>query len=219
MAVRKLARHSWDVPLSWIDASYEKASKQGLEKVNGGADPVQQRTFAGGVIASPMMFFAKLSLLLLFLRLFSPKKGIRWALYAAMIFAFCIYFVTIPLFSYFCTPAPAKPWDLSTGAKCGKTIASAPTLGTLNVVLDVFILVTPIATIARLQMSRKKKLGVLAVFTTGFLYESRPCRNRLQLTLSSAVIASVVGMTYRIIWWRNSLNDPSYYRFTTSMCM
>lgn len=47
-----------------------------------------------------------------------------------------------------------------------------PIQGVLNVVLDLFILITPIASVARLHMSRQKKLGVLAVFATGFLYQT-----------------------------------------------
>ena len=128
-----------------------------------------QRSYSAQILLGPAQFFTKVSLLLLYLRLFSPSLGARRALYCATAFAFCLYWINIPVNSYYCTPRPGKPWTLSENEGCAKTILLAPIQGTLNVLLDIFILVAPISVIARLKMSRKRKFGVLAVFMTGTL--------------------------------------------------
>ena len=121
------------------------------------------------MLVGPAQFFTKVSLLILYLRLFSPKLSARRALYCAIAFAFCLYWINVPVNTYYCTPRPGHSWGLSADDKCAKTIVLAPIQGSLDVALDVFILAAPISVIAKLKMSRRKKLGVLAVFMTGIL--------------------------------------------------
>ena len=119
----------------------------------------------------PAMFFAKASLLLLYLRIFGPKKSIRYWIYFGLAFTFCLYWINIPIDSYYCTPRPGGSWgDLSSiGAKCEKTAILGLVQGSLSIALDLFILILPIPVVMTLQISSKKRVGALAVLMTGVL--------------------------------------------------
>ena len=130
----------------------------------------QQIQTAKDILLGPSMFFAKSSLLLLYLRIFGPKKSARYTVYFCLAFAFCLYFVNIPVEIYYCAPSAGKGWTLSEIApKCPKTLYLAIIQGPLNVLIDLFIFVLPIPVVMGLQMSSKKRIAVLAVFFTGLL--------------------------------------------------
>ena len=122
------------------------------------------------MILGPGIFFAKSSLLLLYLRIFGPKKSTRYAIYFGLVFAFCLYWVNIPITAYYCGPPAGKPWSLSEmGFKCKKPIILAVVQGPFNVVLDLFIFILPIPVVMGLQMSSRRRIAVLTVFLTGIL--------------------------------------------------
>ena len=61
-----------------------------------------------------------------------------------------------------------------------------------------FIIILPIPLVMRLNMPTKKKVGVLAVFATGFWHVAPIMWLVRALILGSAVIASVVSLVYRV---------------------
>ena len=116
------------------------------------------------------IFFAKTALLLLYLRIFGSKRLTRYYIYFGLGFAFCLYWINIPINSVYCALGPGESWsDLSLGVKCRKSVILGLVQGSLNVVLDLFILALPIPIVIALQMSKKRRIGVLAVFMTGIL--------------------------------------------------
>ena len=115
------------------------------------------------------IFFAKNAMLLLFLRVFSVDRPLRLAIYGAMIFTIPLYWTQLFTESYFCTPRPGHKWDLSIGQACSHNIIWGVIQGVLNVVLDIYMLVLPIPAVLNLQLSKGKKVGVLAVFGTALL--------------------------------------------------
>lgn len=122
------------------------------------------------MLLGPSMFFAKISLLLLYLRIFGPKKSTRYAICFGLVFAFCLYWVTIPIGAYYCAPSAGSSWTITGIApRCNKVITLGLIQGPLNVVLDLFIFVLPIPVVMGLQMSFRKRIAVLAVFFTGIL--------------------------------------------------
>ena len=54
-------------------------------------------------------------------------------------------------------------------------IESNKALGIMNVVSDVYILCVPTAAISKLQLSKKRKIGVMLVFVTGVMYVLSLC--------------------------------------------
>lgn len=68
-----------------------------------------------------------------------------------------------------CTPEVGHPWDLTVAAKCSRSLVNEFVLGIANLALDTFLFILPIPVILTLQLSVKKKIGVLAIFMVGFL--------------------------------------------------
>lgn len=138
-----------------------------ISAVNANIELLQQTLFSLNLLLGPSMFFSKASLLLLYLRIFSPKKSTRYATYFGLAFTFCLCLVTVFVIVHYCAPAAGKPWDLT--IKCNKAIVYGVVQGSLTVVLDFYIFILPIPVVLGLQMSSRKRIAVLAVFLTGIL--------------------------------------------------
>ena len=93
----------------------------------------------------------------------------RWLIYGGFVYSFCLYWANIPVTSIFCAPAPGQPWSIAVGLKCKPAAVFGVIQGTLNVALDIYILLLPVHVVLNLQLPMHKKLGVLAVFMTGVL--------------------------------------------------
>ena len=82
-----------------------------------------------------------------------------------------VYATVYDLVSTFgCRPIVAT-WDLTRlpGAVCMNQLTKYMALSVLNIVIDVITLVLPIPVVARLQMSRRRKITVCGIFATGGL--------------------------------------------------
>lgn len=115
-------------------------------------------------------FTSRLPIFLLYLRLFGRNVVFRSAVYFGVVAAFAVYLSAIPLLAYFCTPQPGGSWNaLAVFAKCKELVVYAVIQGSCNIALDLYIFMLPLPTIIGLHLTLKKKLGVLAIFGTGFL--------------------------------------------------
>ncbi|KAL8929892.1 MAG: hypothetical protein Q9208_001036 [Pyrenodesmia sp. 3 TL-2023] len=110
----------------------------------------------------PTMFFTKLSLLLLFYRIFSPDRVTKYLVNFGILFIFVLYTTFLLLTFLLCqsvlVQSCASEWTLFVLTTSG-----------LNILNDVYLLMIPLAAIARLQMPSRQKLGVSAIFLTGLL--------------------------------------------------
>lgn len=116
-----------------------------------------------------MIFFAKLSLFMLYYRLFKPQKLIRYAIIFGATFSFLFYFSNMIVNAILCSPKVGHPWNVAVGVKCARTGVFAVILGIINLILDMFLLILPILVILPLQLSVKKKIGISAIFMAGLL--------------------------------------------------
>ena len=107
------------------------------------------------IILPPTMLCVKLSLLWLYLRIFSLIKVTKYLIYAGMTFCTGAY-ITIMFVNIF--------------ANINTLIAANKALGVVNFASDVYILFVPLTTVAKLQLSTKRKIGILLVFMTGIVY-------------------------------------------------
>ena len=118
----------------------------------------------------PMIFAAKLLILVQYLRIFAPIRGgfTFWAthflIWTNFMFYVAIFFVVI----FECTPRE-KIWKPARQGTCVKINAVFITTGTWNVFSDLSILILPIRAIWLLQMATRKKWQISAVFATGLL--------------------------------------------------
>lgn len=156
---RDNARHGWDLPISAFTAGYFKI------------------ILSETIIAALGLLFSKLSILLLLFRLFSPTQTFRYLVYTAIVWATLISSVTIVVASALCTPRSGESFgSLTVVERCSHQQTWAVVQGALNMPLDFYILYLPIPMVWKLQMRPKRKIGVTAIFMTGFMYYSpSPC--------------------------------------------
>ena len=116
-----------------------------------------------------MIFFAKLSLFMLYYRLFKIKVFIRYAIIFGIAFGLVIYFGNMTVNGVLCAPRVGQPWSLTVLIKCHRSTVFGFVLGVANLALDIFLLILPIPVILPMQLSVEKKIGVLAIFMVGSL--------------------------------------------------
>lgn len=118
---------------------------------------------------SIVTLFAKLSLLLFYLRLFSIR-GLRYSIFFAIGFISLFYTAILFLFIFL---------DNST------YFTLSVTVGSVNIVTDFYILILPIAPVLRIPLSKRKRIGVLGIFLTASLYvphiQAQFCPNRIDM--------------------------------------
>ena len=118
----------------------------------------------------PAVFFAKLSLFLLYLRLFEPDWWTKSLIYFGIISILAFYTATTVTFGVLCIPRSGETWaESSFSTRCGKSIVMTYIQGIFNVVSDFYLFVLPIPVVWQLQMPLRKKIGVSAIFMTGLL--------------------------------------------------
>lgn len=113
---------------------------------------------------------AKLSLLLLYLRVFRPNVRLRYCIYLAVVFITLSYTSFFIAYAVLSIPKPGQTALASiTSTEVAMDIPLAITQGSINVFTDFLILVLPIPVLWKLQQPRGKKIGILAIFMSGIL--------------------------------------------------
>lgn len=106
---------------------------------------------------------------MLYYRIFKPQKFIRYAIIFGITFSFPIYLLHMTACAIICTPKVGHPWTLAASTKCPRAAVYVVVVGITTVILDIFLLILPILVILPLQLSVKRKIGILAVFMAGLL--------------------------------------------------
>lgn len=118
----------------------------------------------------PMMISTKLSILLLYFRLFNPNKSVKSWIYVGTVTTLLNHVVGTILAITLCLPSDAMGF-----AKCSNKLNVLDiVISVINIVSDFYILILPLFVISRLQMKRQRKLGIGAVFATGLWLEPSP---------------------------------------------
>ena len=146
-----LGPHIWDIPL---DRYHDEESR------------IVKLLETTSTLYSLTLLFTKLSILLLFLRLFRVMRRARIWIYIGIILTLATHITGAVLSLTAAAPSEEDPSDFhSVGVKnlIGISITA------LNFVGDIYILVLPLFEVSRLQLYRVQKVRVLAVFSTGFL--------------------------------------------------
>jgi hypothetical protein len=122
------------------------------------------------MLYGPVVFFAKASLFLLYLRLFSPDRWTRNLIYFGLVTTFVMYLATTVAFGVLCLPRPGESWlEALLSPRCTKSLSMTYVQGIFNVVSDFYVLIIPIPVTLKLQLPLQKKIGVCAIFMTGLL--------------------------------------------------
>lgn len=116
-----------------------------------------------------VILFTKTSILLLYLRVFSPARPLRVVIHITLWVHVTFYIVGFFMALFMCSPREALSNPYVQHAKCLDTRAFKVVSAVLNVVSDFAILVIPISTVWTLKMQRKQKIRTIAIFATGLL--------------------------------------------------
>lgn len=124
--------------------------------------------FASEVIYVPALMTTKISILLLYRRIFTTPKFQRalW-LVGGFVLAFAITALFLQIFQ--CTPIEAI-WYTNLKRHCVDISADYIAVGTINILTDVAILCLPMPQLWQLQMSRARKVQMMGMFLLGGLY-------------------------------------------------
>ncbi|KAH7311255.1 hypothetical protein B0I35DRAFT_437781 [Stachybotrys elegans] len=140
-------RHIWDIPVSMlVGNSY-------LFSVN-------------GIIYPLTILFAKLSILLLFVRIFSVNQGMRITIYVGMA-VLTLFYVAMACVAI-ASMVQCDGLDADSIQFCRNY--SGPIIllnASFNVATDFWILLMPIPLLLKLNLRLRQKLGIVAVFLAG----------------------------------------------------
>ncbi|KAM3424662.1 hypothetical protein BST61_g6650 [Cercospora zeina] len=128
---------------------------------------------AGQVAYFMVVFGTKLSLALLYLRIWPPFEGrtlFHWTCYVVATMLIYAVIVSCTTVTMACRPIAAY-WDLrlKAQASCLDSTKLHYGFATVNLTLDLVLLIMPIPRILRLRVSLPRKLGLLATFAIGAL--------------------------------------------------
>lgn len=113
----------------------------------------------------------KLTMLFLYLKVFSNTthkimRRVTWGLIIIVILQWLAVGVIVWL--AICRPFRFK-WEKTIDGKCGDLIASYRYFSIPNILTDILILMLPVSTIWRMQVSKVQKVGIFFTFITGGL--------------------------------------------------
>lgn len=112
--------------------------------------------------------FAKLSFFILYIQLFRPIRWLRWAAYIGATINVLFYFSVVVATLAFTVPAPGETWlQTAYSPRQTKTLLMPIPTSSMSLVLDIYILLLPMTVVNTLQLTTKKKIGLIAVFLTG----------------------------------------------------
>ena len=115
------------------------------------------------------LFGYKLSILLLYLRLFAIDRTFRFLTYLTIFFVFGYLFANLCTQIFGCWPR-VKYWDPSVTGYCIDYTKAGLAYGAMNIISDLFILVLPLPLLWRLKLAKRDKVGITFVFSSGVVY-------------------------------------------------
>ncbi|CEL02293.1 hypothetical protein ASPCAL03464 [Aspergillus calidoustus] len=106
------------------------------------------------ILGQPAVGVTKLTLLLLYLRLFSQNTPVKWGIWIGMVACFAFYTCSMFILTFRLTESGVK---------------TAYAVTVFGVVTDLYLICLPLSVVARLHLNRAKKWRVAGVFATGLL--------------------------------------------------
>ncbi|KAL4950243.1 hypothetical protein BDW69DRAFT_187545 [Aspergillus filifer] len=135
------------------------------------ADLQQYRKLANAsqIFYAPLIFTTKLSIFLLYLRVFAPTRQgkTHHAIHTLIWFNLAFYLANFFLKIFQCTPR-RKIWIPDVKGNCININYPILITAAINVVSDLLMLSLPIICVWRLHMGTRLKMGISAIFAAGF---------------------------------------------------
>jgi hypothetical protein len=122
------------------------------------------------IIYGPIILITKISILLLYSKLFAPsRRSATYFFIQLLVYFNTLFYIAITLVKIFeCTPR-SKIWDRATPGTCINFGTLLYVTGIVNICSDIAILVLPIHVIWHLKLPVMRKVGVSAAFAAASL--------------------------------------------------
>ncbi len=116
----------------------------------------------------------KATLLVLYLRVFSPNPRAKALIWLGLVFNVVFYTISVIVDLIACLPHPGDGgWSDTSAHRCEtQNVKFAEAQGVIGAVTDLYVLFIPMTMLAGLHLSRRRKIGIYGVFFTGFLCAS-----------------------------------------------
>ncbi|KAF2683814.1 hypothetical protein K458DRAFT_42700 [Lentithecium fluviatile CBS 122367] len=179
--------------------------------------------------ATSAMYFAKLPLLILFLRTFGIKKWLRYTCYFLVSFTAVGFLASAMYTGIQCSPEVYEPGVPFLFQCVSATFYTTVSRNSLSLAVDVVIFILPLPIILKLKMALHKKIGIALVFLTGtfaiaagvvsLYFQSSQIRSTssnitnamLTTVLECCIIIIVSCATALHLFWRNHLRKTSLF--------
>ena len=116
-----------------------------------------------GLIYVVAIFFIKVSICLLYLRIFGVERSFRLNVYGGIVFCAIFYLFCLAWFIATVTLC----WGPSILGVCANAETITLTTSVLNVCTDVYLLVLPIRSVLKMQLRQRQRVRLLFVFLSG----------------------------------------------------
>ena len=127
------------------------------------------------LLYGPIAFCAKLSLFLLYYRLFGRHQWIRYLVYLGIGSAAAMYTASMVVYGYLCLPHHGQSWiEAGLSSRChNQFIMIGYVRGPFNVLSDLYLLFLPLPAVWQLQLPLRKRIGIAGIFLTGSLWVAK----------------------------------------------
>ncbi|GAB1201922.1 hypothetical protein APSETT445_000519 [Aspergillus pseudonomiae] len=131
---------------------------------------VMQLANASQIMYGPLIFITKLSILLLYIRVFAPtKKSWMYIFIHGLLWFNAAFYLADTLLEIFACVPREKIWNPDVHGYCVNVNAMILATAILNTISDFSLLILPIFSVWRLHMQNSQKLGISAIFAAGLL--------------------------------------------------
>ncbi|KAI4861985.1 hypothetical protein F4820DRAFT_431969 [Hypoxylon rubiginosum] len=176
----KYFRHGWNLPLCWLNGQFA------------------QLTYAWENLLNVSLFCAKAATLLLFRQLFTISHAMNVAIWVGIAATFVINASGLVVTSYFSAPHAGETWDEHIVQAVTQNIIFvlywSVAQGSASTLLDLYIFILPLPILFRLNLSRRRKVQVIAIFLVAIL----------------GVVASVISLVFRVKSIQGTTPDSIY---------
>lgn len=133
----------------------------------------EQLSLIIGAIYGPCIWFIKLSLFVLYLEIFGLLRWLRYLAFVGMIITGFFYFGSMVAFLALCSPRNGHSQIAYITAlaspQCLKSQPLSIITGAVGVISDLYLVILPLPAVWSLQLPLRRKIGVSAMFLTGFM--------------------------------------------------
>lgn len=166
-----IARHQWDIPVCWFDASYMKVRELKKHELTiGRCRSITihfQKLFAVTIIIPVGSIFPKSAILVLYLQVFYSNEWIRPAVYFGLLFNICTYVPLMISAIYYTSPRGETTWaELALSTEPQRGLYMSTVKAAMSVMMKLYILALPLPILAKLHLAVAKRLQLIAVFAT-----------------------------------------------------